>query len=157
MAPATGDRPMWFFWFRRLSPCRKVCCNQDEILLSSKHGKLWLSWDRERAVLGFFAGVEDNYNFEIPLLVGQFKSLHFAEITVLCRNLKLMGQGRLQTVEKSLFISYSQLSGCIFPKTFEILGTELLWLHVSVIFFSLTQKFAVSKFYSLGIKIIIHL
>lgn len=49
-----GDRSKGFFWFRRLSPCRKVCCNQDAILLSSKHGKVWLSWDQERAVLTFF-------------------------------------------------------------------------------------------------------
>lgn len=58
---------------------------------------------------------------------------------------------------QNIFTTYIQLSGCIFPKSFEILVSELLWLHLSVIFFSLTKEFAVSKFYSLGIKIIIHL
>lgn len=48
---------MEFFWFRRLSPCRKVCCNQDGTLLSSKHRKVWLSWDQERAVLIYFFGM----------------------------------------------------------------------------------------------------
>lgn len=51
-----GDRSMEFLWFRRLSPCRKVCCNQDGILLSSEHGKVWLSQEQERAVLIFLFG-----------------------------------------------------------------------------------------------------
>ena len=42
-------------------------------------------------------------------------------------------------------------------KTFEIWGAESLGLHLSIIFFGVTQEFAVSKFYSFGIMNIIHL
>lgn len=47
----------------------------------------------------FLARVEDQYNFEPPLLAHQFKFLHFAEMAALCRNLELMGQGKLHTID----------------------------------------------------------
>lgn len=120
----TGDGSKGFFWFRRLSPCRKCAAIRMQSFFLQNMERCDFHGTRKGLYWLFFACVEDNYNFEPPLLARQFKSLHFAEMRVLCRNSKLMGQGRLHTIDKSLFISYSQLSGCIFPKTFESLGTE---------------------------------
>lgn len=147
------DRSMEFFWLRRLNSCWKV----NPSFFKPWKGVTFMGPEKDCISGGFFV----TYGRLVQFWASPADSP--VQIPALCRNDSSMQE--LETKEtrkaayyrKSLFIIYSQVSGCIFPKSFEILGTELLWLHVSVIFFGLTQEFAVSKFYSLGIKIIIHL
>lgn len=87
-----------------------------------------------------------------------FKAQHFTKMTILCC-MKSLGTNWYKECYVLLTKAFYHLQPAVWVrilKTFAVLGAESLGLHLSIIF-GVTQKLAVSKFYSLEIMNVFHL
>lgn len=148
---------------RRLRTCRKVCAVirmlPAVILLSSKNRKVWLFHETRKGLYWFVCVWNSSAILSHPcsLTSSNPDTLQKWQFRVVWNHLALTGTKKAADRWQKPFHQLQPAVCVCTPKLPEILGAESLWLHLSIITFSITQEFAVSKFYSLGIMNIIHM